>query len=246
MDQLLPYRPSTGIGARSRLNVGPADRLLSVVFAASLGRRALHTHKALPKMLAIAAGVIVAKKALTGRSSLYRALGVSSASLEKGAGIDIDTAITIMRPREELYEFWSDLTNLPLVFRHIEAIDESGPDVTHWRVKGPAGTHAEWDARLINHVVGERIAWESLPGSKVQNAGSIHFHDAGEKGTEVLVRMRYVPPGMAYGFGVAKLLNPATKAEVAEDLRRLKHLMETGIDISAEGQPSGDHRRDAR
>ena len=87
------------------------------------------------------------------------------------------------------------------------------------------------------------LAWQSLPGSDVDHAGSVRFTDAGDKGTEILVNMRYRPKGMATGFMVAKMMNPVTEAEVMADLRRLKHVMETGVDITTEGQPTGSDER---
>jgi uncharacterized membrane protein len=194
---------------------------------------------AMSKLLGIATGLMLVRKATTGRSSLYRALGVSSAGLRQGSGINIDTSVTVKRPRAELYEFWRDLSNLPLVMRHVESVETLSGGITHWRVSGPAGVHVEWDSSIINETPFEYIAWKSLPGSQVEHSGSVHFNDAGDKGTEVLVRLRYVPPGMAPGFVLAKALNRVTEAEVAEDLRRFKHTMETGIDITTEGQPVG-------
>jgi uncharacterized membrane protein len=86
----------------------------------------------------------------------------------------------------------------------------------------------------------ELIAWRSIDGSRVDNAGSVHFSPAtGGRGTEVKVVLRYDPPGGVLGATVSKLLGEDPEMNVQEDLRRLKMLMETGEIATTEGQPAG-------
>lgn len=224
---------------RNRRNVGTAERIISAGFGL-MSLRNVGKRSGLGKLMSATTGGMLLARGLTGHSMLYDRLGVSSAELEEGAGINIDAGVTIKRPRQEVYEFWRDPANLSLVMDHIESVQDVGNGITHWRVRGPNNMPVEWDARVINDEPGYLIAWASVPDSAIAHAGSVHFNDAGDKGTEVLVRMRYTPERSAYAFAFAKVLNPVTEAEVAEDLRRLKHAMETGSAISAEGQPSGE------
>lgn len=237
-ERMLPYRPSTGANTE-RVNVGDADRWVSALIAATMLVRVRNRPSTLGKVLGILFGVMLAKKAATGRSRMYRMLGVSSAELDQGAGINIDATVTVRRPRAELYEFWHDPTNLPLVMSHVESVVPKSAGVTHWKVRSPGRKKVEWDSAIINESRYDYIAWHSLPGSDVEHSGSVHFNEVGDKGTEIIVHIRYVPSGVAWGFGVAKVLNPITEAAVAEDLRRFKHMMETGIDITTAGQPTG-------
>lgn len=232
------HTPATN-GHTARHNVGKADRVISALLGAQTLLRIGKWH-GWGKAAAATSGIMLITRAATGHSKVYEALGVSSASLAEGAGINLDASVTIMRPRDELFEFWRDVTNLPLVMRHLVSVDDMGGGVTHWVARGPRGMTVEWDAQLINEEYGEMLAWQSLPDSEIEHAGSVQFHDAGGEGTEVLLRMRYQPSKWrATAFGVAKFLAPVAQAEVAEDLRRLKHVMETGIDMTAEGQPTG-------
>lgn len=224
---------------RSRRNVGTAERLVSTALGIMALRRS-GKRSGPGRLMSATTGSMLLGRGLTGHSMLYDRLGVSSAELEDGAGINIDASVTIKRPRQEVYEFWRDPANLSLVMSHVESVRDVGNGITHWRVRGPNNMPIEWDARVINDEPGYLIAWASVPDSPIAHAGSVHFNDAGDKGTEVLVRMRYTPERSAYAFAFAKVLNPVTEAEVAEDLRRLKHTMETGIDISSKGQPSGE------
>jgi len=245
MDYSMEAHPARGNGNgnghdahKHHHNVGKTDRVLSALLGATslirLGKR-----HGMGKAAAMTSGIMLLTRAATGHSKMYEALGVSSAALGEGAGINLDVSITIMRPAEEIYEFWSEVTNLPLFMRHLESVEDLGGGVTHWKARGPRSVAVEWDAQLINEEYGEFLAWQSLPGSEIDNAGSVRFKDAGDKGTEVHLNMRYRPKGLATGFAIAKFIHPVTEAEVLADLRRLKHVMETGIDITTEGQPSG-------
>ena len=74
----------------------------------------------------------------------------------------------------------------------------------------------------------------------MDTAGSIHFRDApADRGTEVKVSMNYVPPGGRVGAAIAKLFGRSGEAEVREDLRRFKQLMEAGEITTIDGQSHG-------
>ncbi len=99
---------------------------------------------------------------------------------------------------------------------------------SRWR---RAGRTVEWDAEIINEKPDELIAWRSLPGSTVDNAGSVHFTDAaGGRGTEVQRGIAIQSSGRRLGALVAKLFGEEPEQQIAEDLRRLKAMMESGSD----------------
>ncbi|HEX8151510.1 MAG TPA: cyclase, partial [Thermoanaerobaculia bacterium] len=84
------------------------------------------------------------------------------------------------------------------------------------------------------------IGWRSVEGSKVDNAGSVHFKPAaGGRGTEVKVVLRYDPPGGVFGAAVSKMFGEDPDYQVQEDLRRLKMLVETGEIATIAEQPTG-------
>ena len=47
-------------------------------------------------------------------------------------------AVTINRPREELYAFWRNLSNIPTFMENVEAIDTIDERRSHWQGKAPA------------------------------------------------------------------------------------------------------------
>jgi len=100
---------------------------------------------------------------------------------------------------------------------------------SHWVAKGPAGTRVEWDAVIHNEIDDELIAWRSLPGSEINNAGSVRFMPSADgTSTDVRVVLSYQPPAGKLGVAFAKFLGEEPSKQVADDLRRLKQVMDSG------------------
>jgi uncharacterized membrane protein len=197
-------------------------------------------------------GTAFLRRGITGFCYSYQALGFrTSATPQNGnatipyeLGIRVDEATTINRPRSEVYAFWRNLENLAEFMEHVESV-RMMPDLrkSHWVAKGPGNRRMEWDAEIINEVAGILIAWRSLPGSDVPNAGSVHFADAAAgRGTEVRVELQYNPPGGAIGAYVAKLFGGEPSTQIRNDLKRLKTRLEAGVVPTTEGQSAGSTR----
>jgi uncharacterized membrane protein len=153
----------------------------------------------------------------------------------------VETAVTIDRPREELYAFWRRLENLPRFMKHLDEVIDVGGGCSHWVGKSPLGFRVEWDAEIIEEREGQLLSWRSLPGSRIRNAGTVLFEGAtGGRGTVVRVSLELLAAGNVLGQAVGKVLAPITEQQVREDLRRFKQLMETGEIPTTEGQPTGN------
>ena len=168
------------------------------------------------------------------RDTLIEAKGHSVAS----------AAVTINRPREDLYAFWRNLSNIPTFMENVEAINMIDERRSHWQVKAPAGRMVEWDARLTEDIPNEILAWTSEPGADVENSGRIVFADAGDRGTVVHATILYDPPAGVVGKIVAKMFQREPAIQVRRDLRRFKQLMETGeIATAANTRAAADEER---
>jgi uncharacterized membrane protein len=143
-------------------------------------------------------------------------------------GVHIAQACTIEASADDLYRFWRNLANLPLFMAHLESVTASSDKNSHWKAKGPFDKEVEWDAEIISDEPGRVIAWRSLQGADVENAGSVRFKETGDRGTEVRVVIDYIPPAGKLGSVLAKLIGEDPSANLKEDLRRLKRLVETG------------------
>ena len=168
---------------------------------------------------------------------------VANAGADKGI-IRTKRSITVRRPVEEVYAFWRNFENLPQFMRHLESVTVlEGGRRSHWVAKAPAGQTVEWDAETTEDVPNELIAWRSLPGASVYNAGEVRFAPApGGRGTELRVTLEYDPPFGKLGSKVAMLFREEPGQQVADDLRHFKQVMETGeIVLSDATKQRGPH-----
>jgi len=155
-------------------------------------------------------------------------------------GISVERTVTVNRPASELYAFWRNFEHLPRFMDHLETVLTTANGQSHWVAKAPLGASVEWNAEIIEERSPELIAWRSLPGAQIPNAGTVRFRPAtGNRGTEVKVQLTYNPPGGKAGAAVAKLFGQEPDQQVREDLRRFKQVMEAGEVPTTEGQPSG-------
>jgi uncharacterized membrane protein len=148
--------------------------------------------------------------------------------LEKRGDSIVGRAVTINRPRAELFAYFRDFTNLPTFMDNVERIDVLDAKRSHWVVKAPGGKTVEWDSVVTDEVEGEYIAWASEPGADIDNSGRVDFRDAGARGTVVTATLLYDPPAGVVGKLIAKLFQREPAIQARRDLRRFKQLMETG------------------
>lgn len=138
-------------------------------------------------------------------------------------------AITVNRSPEEVYRFFCDFENLPKFMSHLESVQMTGGNRSHWVAKAPAGRTVEWDAEVIDDRPGRKIAWRSLKGSDVENTGSVYFCPApGGRGTEIYAQIEYNPPLGLLGQALAGLSSEDPGRQMKADLFRLKQVLETG------------------
>ena len=138
-------------------------------------------------------------------------------------------AVLINRPRQELYAYWRDLTNLPTFMENVKAVRMLESGRSSWTIEGPAGAEFELTSAITEERPGEYIAWRADQDSDVDHEGWIEFRDnAFGRGTEVRVFISYDPPAGAVGKVVAKVMQREPRIQARRELRRFKQLMETG------------------
>ena len=158
-------------------------------------------------------------------------------------GIRVRKSITVNRPADEVYAFWRNFENLPRFMDHLESVQVTGEGRSHWKAKAPAGTTVEWDADTTEDRPNELIAWRSVEGADVSNAGVVRFvRAAGGRGTEVHVDLRYEPPAGKVGQLVAKLFGEEPSQQVNGDLRRFKQVLEIGEVVYSDASIAGGLR----
>src|ERR687898_542894 len=137
----------------------------------------------------------------------------------------IESSVEVGAPVQDVYDYWKTLENLPQFMKNIEEVRPTGPDTTHWVVKGPLGYRAEFDARTTQNKPNEAIGWNSENGD-VQTSGQVRFKEVTPNRTRVEVQMNYWdPPGGRAGEVASRLVaNP--QIMVQQDLQNFKEIIE--------------------
>ncbi|MBW4696559.1 MAG: SRPBCC family protein [Aphanocapsa lilacina HA4352-LM1] len=245
---------SDSVGSRAGLsgpgteamNVGGTERLLSVISGSLVAFYGLSRNNLGGFALALLGGGLVLR-GVTGKSIVYKALDIDTAHSGRGDGrnlpdernVRIAKAVTINRSPEDLYRFWRDFENLPRFMGHLQSVQIVDERRSRWAVKSPGGGTAEWLAEIVEEKENERIAWRSLEGSDVANAGLVRFSPAPDGGTQVQVTITYEPPAGKLGVALAWFTGEEPSQQLYDDLRRFKQLMEAGEIVSTDGQPTG-------
>lgn len=233
--------------SRSPRNVARSERVGSVAIGAALVTYGARRRDPVGLIAAMFGGAFVLRGA-TGHCPVYRAIGVSTGSADAVLGrprsdvtgrsatvnarkaVKVERVVMIEADRHTLYEFWRDFQNLPRFMGHLVSVRVRSPIRSHWVARGPAGTTVVWDAEIVNDIPDSLIAWKSVAGATVPNAGSVHFTEMpGGGDTIVRVVMEIEPPTGKLGFAMAKLFGEDPERELREDLRRFKELMETEV-----------------
>ncbi|HJU85796.1 MAG TPA: SRPBCC family protein, partial [Gemmatimonadota bacterium] len=141
--------------------------------------------------------------------------------------VDYRKTITVAAPVDEVYDLWSRVENFPRIMSHIREVRDIGNGRTRWTATGPAGIPVSWDAVVKQQVPGEVLAWESEPGSMIDNAGVIRFEPVGDgDSTRVDIHLSYNPPAGSGGDVVASLLGADPRSAMDEDIVRFQRLLE--------------------
>jgi uncharacterized membrane protein len=228
------------------VNIAPWERVASIVGGGGLLLAGLATRRPLLGIAAAIGGGACVYRGVSGNCAMYRALGINTAqhnpvtAVPAQEGCKVEESITVERTPSEVFQFWRDVRNLPRVMHHLVSVEPLDERRSRWTARGPWNKTVEWEAEIFNERENELIAWRSLPGSDVDTAGSVHFHSLPhDRGTSVSVSLKYNPPGGKVGASVAAMLGQGVEAQIHEDLRQFKCMLEAGEVCATSGQPVG-------
>lgn len=233
-------------------NVGTNERVASLVSGGALIAYGVSRKDTLGAILSIIGGGFALRGA-TGHCQIYQTLGMDSSEKRQFSStqkvkksnnwltgkVEVTKSVTINKPADELFNFWRNFENLPQFMNHLESVKNAGGLYSHWKAKAPLGYSVEWDAEITNEVENRLIEWSSREGADIPNSGKVEFIPTTNRGTEVKVSMKYQSPGGKIGSYVAWIFGEEPSVQVEEDLKRFKRLMEAGMNLKIEGQPSG-------
>jgi len=208
------------------INVGKEERLLSVAVGFLLLTAGIK-RSSFP--LSLLGGYLLYRGA-SGNSPVYTGIGKNRA--RKTDAVNIRATIVVNKPRQEVYDFWRKLENLPKFMTHLNHVTELSEKRSLWEAKGGPGNLAKvsWEAEIVKEENGSLISWRSLEKATIENAGKVEFRDfMNHKGTEIDVVITYRPPAGNVGSGLAWLFNGKFEKMIKEDIRNFKQYIETGV-----------------
>lgn len=158
-------------------------------------------------------------------------------------GVEVQKTLHVHAPIDVVYQRFSQLESFPRFMTHVKEVRRLGDEVSqrfHWRVEGPLGIPAEWEAVLTKVEPNRLLAWRSVEGSMVENAGVLRFEEEPDGMTRMTIHLAYNPPAGAVGHVIAKLFGRDPKRLLDDDLLRFQSLVEVGKATGAAGQVTNE------
>ncbi len=146
--------------------------------------------------------------------------------------INIEKSISIKAPIARVYQFWQNFENFAEFIGSVESIRRTGPDTSHWVVRGPLRTKVEFDAQTTEQVENQLIKWHSIhepnQAEEVKSEGSLTFKQSGEM-TNVHLTFGYTLPN-AIANKVAETMSALgfPQKDFDQGLQNIKSKIETG------------------
>jgi uncharacterized membrane protein len=142
----------------------------------------------------------------------------------------LEKSIVVNVPIRTAYNQWTQFQEFPRFMGAIKSVTQLSDDRLEW-VAEIAGVRRRWEAKILEQIPDQRIAWAATEGAT--NAGAVTFEDLGRGQTSVRLSMEFEPEGLIELVG-DKLNVVAKQAE--GDLDRFKAFIE------AERYPTGSWR----
>lgn len=204
-------------------NIDQGERIVSLLAGSWLLYKSLKKIRKHPfiGLQGLAAGGLMFYRGATGICPLYQQLGKDTTDPQ---AINITEDIIVNAPKDKVYAFWRELSNLPKFMKHLKSVEEISDNVSLWTANTPGGlVDLNWNAEITREETGIYLGWQSLEGSMVDNAGKIEFRDTlNGTGTELHIEIDYFPPAGSIGRGVASLFNGIFERMIREDIQRFK------------------------
>jgi len=145
---------------------------------------------------------------------------------------DVVETVDVAVPVSTAYNQWTQFEEFPEFMEGVEEVRQVGDDMTHWRIS-IGGVDREFDARITEQHLDERVAWTSVSGT--EHSGVVTFHRLDDDRTRVTLQMVMVPEGVVETIGDKLGL---VKNRAKGDLQKFKSFIES------RGQETGSYRSD--
>lgn len=222
-NQMIERLTNFGLASTGKENIDQGERIISLIAGGWLLCKSIKNISKHPflGLQGAAAGGLMLYRGATGVCPLYKQLGKDTTDPQ---AINITEDIVVNAPKEKVYAFWRELSNLPKFMKHLKSVEEVSDDVSLWTANTPGGLiDLNWNAEITREDEGSYLGWQSLEGSMVDNAGKVEFRDTlNGTGTELHIEIDYFPPAGSVGRGITTLFNGIFERMIREDIQRFK------------------------
>lgn len=160
-------------------------------------------------------------------------------------GATIRSSTTIGKSPDDVFEAWRDPDTFSQVMGHIGEVTAVGEDRYRWTIHVPGDRDFSWETHIVEEEPGELIRWETPADTPLPAEGTVRFQPAaGDRGTTVLLTVRFNPPGGTVGARLFSRFDFVPETATRTALDRFKSLVETGEISTLAANPSARGRGD--
>lgn len=133
----------------------------------------------------------------------------------------VEKSVMVNVPVSTAYNQWTQFEDFPQFMGGVKSVTQLSDNRLEW-VAEIAGVRRQWQAKILEQVPDQRIAWAATEGAT--NAGAVAFEDVGGGQTRIHLTLEYEPEGLIEKVG-DKLNIVENQAEA--DLDRFKAFIES-------------------
>lgn len=220
---LISNRLTTFTQPSGSKNIDEGERIVSLIGGTWLVWKSLKKigRHPLLGLQGAAAGGLMLYRGVTGYCPVYNRLNIDTSDTR---AISITEDITVNAPRDKVYAFWRELSNLPKFMEHLNRVEEITDQVSLWSANTPGNlVNLSWKAQITREDAGEYLGWQSLEGSMIDHAGKVEFEDTlNGIGTELHIEINYFPPAGSVGHEITSLFNGVFERMIRRDILNFK------------------------
>ncbi len=218
---------NTSFKSSGQENIDQSERIFSIVAGSYLLYKSLKNITKHPILAAhgVASSGLLLYRGATGICPIYERMGKNTTDPE---AINITETLTVNVPKEKVYAFWRELSNLPKFMKHLKSVSEKSDSESHWIANTPGNLiPLSWNAEITHEEEGNYIGWQSVEGSMIENAGKVEFKETlNHVGTEIIIEINYFAPAGSMGRKIASLFTGVFEKMIREDIQQFKHYVE--------------------
>jgi uncharacterized membrane protein len=133
----------------------------------------------------------------------------------------IERSIDVEVPVRTAYNQWTQFEEFPRFMEGVTEVRQLGDQQLLWKAR-IGGQEQQWQAKIVEQVADNRIAWRSISGAG--NAGVVTFHRLSDSRTRIMLQLEYEPQGAVENVG--DMLG-VVSSRVKGDLERFKQFIES-------------------